>query len=90
MKRLHISLATFVFTFLVLFSSRLAAEPSWQSGVILRGPAKAAKDATPILQRNYRPLHFYGNTVRRLHYRGRALPTLRDYGQTARHLVRRN
>lgn len=43
-------------------------------------------DALPITERPYRPLHFYGNTVRRLHYRGQALPAPRDLTEGIRAL----
>lgn len=49
-------------------------EPSWGGPVIARGAERAAIEATPILERNYRPFHFYGNTVRRRYYRGTAIP----------------
>jgi len=55
-----------------------AAEPSWQRNVIARGPEREKLQNTPILERPYRPLHFYGNTVRRRHYRGSAVPGPRD------------
>jgi hypothetical protein len=34
-------------------------------------------EATPIVNRPYRPLHFYGNAVRRAHYRGSPLAARR-------------
>jgi hypothetical protein len=57
-------------------------EPGWSRGVVLFGEAREEKNATPILERDYRPLHFYGNTVRRRHYRGAARPTASDLRQT--------
>lgn len=60
-----------------------AAEPGWTNRVIKVGEDRKRSEATPILQRPYRPLHFYGNTVRRRHYRGTATPTPRDMWQTA-------
>jgi hypothetical protein len=54
------------------------AEPSWTYGVVRTGAERDAIKSMPITQRPYRPLHFYGNTVRRLHYRGTALPAPRD------------
>jgi len=53
-------------------------EPKWQGNVIARGAERAKIESTPILERPYRPLHFYGNTVRRRHYRGTALPSAKD------------
>lgn len=62
-------------------------EPEWTGRVIKRGAERAEMDATPILERPNRPLHFYGNTVRRRHYRGSAMPTTRDFANGARALV---
>ena len=64
-------------------------EPGWTYGVVLFGEAREAKDATPILQREYRPLHFYGNTVRRQYYRGTPLPVPRDLYDAARVTITR-
>jgi hypothetical protein len=56
------------------FSSSVAAEePGWSGRVIVFGQERAQVQATPIVHRAYRPMHFYGNTVRRRYYRG---PTL--------------
>jgi hypothetical protein len=44
----------------------------------LKGASKAANKSIDILERSYRPGHFYGNTVRRLHYRGTVLPDRQD------------
>jgi hypothetical protein len=59
-------------------SNASAQEPSWRGPVIARGETREQIEATPILQRPYRPLHFYGNTVRRRHYRGQVMPAPRD------------
>ncbi len=53
------------------------AEPGWYGRVVLPPAERAVIERTPILERPYRPLHFYGNTVRRRHYRGTALPVPR-------------
>lgn len=66
----------------------MAQEPGWSGPVIARGPQRAAIEATPILERPYRPGHFYGNTVRRRHYRGTALPIPRDIAGGTGALVR--
>lgn len=50
-------------------------EPGWSPVVIARGEFREQVRSLPIEQRPYRPLHFYGNTVRRLRYRGTPLPT---------------
>jgi hypothetical protein len=38
--------------------------------IVTVGPAREQIKSTPITQRPYRPLHVYGNTVRRRHSRG--------------------
>lgn len=51
-------------------------EPTWSGSVIARGEERKQIRSLPIEERPYRPLHFYGNTVRRMHYRGTPLPTV--------------
>lgn len=53
-------------------------EPTWSYGVVRVGEDRDAIKSMPITERPYRPLHFYGNTVRRMHYRGTAVPAPRD------------
>jgi hypothetical protein len=53
-------------------------EPGWERGVVLFGQEREQVKSMPITERPYRPLHFYGNTVRRMHYRGTAIPAPRD------------
>jgi hypothetical protein len=65
-------------------SERYPNEPGWTHGVLLFGEERDKKDATPILQREYRPFHFYGNTVRRQHYRGNVRPSVTDGLQAVR------
>jgi len=55
-----------------------AAEPSWSPVIIATGNYRQQLESTPIVKRPYRPFHFYGNTVRRRHYRGTAVPTPRN------------
>lgn len=67
-----------------------AGEPRWSHGVVLTGAERDAVKSMPITQRPYRPLHFYGNTVRRIHYRGTPLPAPRDLvGAGAATILRR-
>jgi hypothetical protein len=55
----------------LLFVSAAVADQSRAVGpIIARGEVKKQIEATPILERPYRPLHFYGNTVRRRASRG--------------------
>lgn len=66
-----------------------AAEPSWSPVIIATGEYREQIKSMPIEQRPYRPLHFYGNTVRRNHYRGNPAAMPRDLGTTAGQLIRR-
>jgi hypothetical protein len=49
-------------------------EPGWSGQVIAFGATRAEIRSTDILHRPYRPLHFYGNSVRRRYYHGSAVP----------------
>ena len=62
-------------------------EPGWLGVVIARGELREQIEATPILDRPYRPLHIYGNTVRRSYYRTSAVPRPRDVVSGAGALV---
>lgn len=66
-----------------------AAEPSWTANVVTPPHLRRAVAATPIEQRPYRPFHVYGNTVRRLYYHDRLLPTPWELAHASRVLVRR-
>lgn len=50
--------------------STLAAGTGFDPRVVTFGPAREQLKSTPIEQRPNRPLHVYGNTVRRRHTRG--------------------
>lgn len=68
----------------------IAGQPGWSPSIVARGEEREQIRATPIEQRPYRPLHFYGNTVRRIHYRGTPSPTLSEsVALPARVLIRR-
>jgi hypothetical protein len=67
----------------------VAAEPGWSPIVIPTGEYREQIKSLPIEQRPYRPLHFYGNTVRRSHYRGNPVVMPRDIRTTTSELVRR-
>lgn len=62
------------------------AEPGWTDSAIKRSDDRASDRETPITERPYRPLHVYGNTVRRISYRGRAVPSAQDAANTVRAL----
>ncbi|QDV24471.1 hypothetical protein [Aureliella helgolandensis] len=79
---------------LLSLSSGLAAncsagEPAWTNHVLKRGVDRQVTNATDILERPYRPLHFYGNTVRRAHYRGTPRPSLGDVVKTVKYIAER-
>ena len=64
-------------------------EPTWTSRVLKSPQQREHLASIPIHLRPYRPLHFYGNTIRRSYYRGNPLPMPRDILQTTRLLIRR-
>lgn len=53
------------------------ARTGFDPRVVAFGDAREEIKSTPIEKRPYRPLHVYGNTVRRRHYRD-AAPTRPD------------
>lgn len=69
-------------------SSAVAQEPDWWGVVIAPQSIRPQIESTPIIDRPYRPFHFYGNTVRRRHYRGTALPAPRDFFRGGGALIR--
>ena len=72
---------------LLTTSTARSQEPPWTGPVIARGLDRAAIKSIDMLQRPYRPFHFYGNTLRRAYYRGQALPTPSDVAQAIKVLV---
>jgi hypothetical protein len=63
---------------LVAIDNLTAQEPGWTPRVLKLGEEREVSEQTPILERPYRPLHFYGNAVRRNYYRGNPWPLPRD------------
>ena len=61
-----------------LNTQRVKHEPGWSGPSVLQGDTKTANQDLPILERDYRPLHVYGNMTRRHHYRGTVIPSHRD------------
>lgn len=55
-----------------------ADEPGWSPYVVARGSQRLEIRNTPLHLRPYRPMHFYGNTIRRNFYRGTPIPMPRD------------
>lgn len=72
----------------ILTSDASSAEPGWSPIVLPTGEYREQIKSMPIELRPYRPLHFYGNTIRRNYYRGNPAPTPRDIVTTATELVR--
>jgi hypothetical protein len=70
-------------------SAGAAQEPNWYGVIVARGELRQQIESTPILERPNRPLHFYGNTVRREYYRGTALPAPRDFARGTAALIGR-
>ena len=66
-----------------------ADEPKWYPFVVARGPDRMAIQNTPIMQRPYRPMHFYGNAVRRTYYRGNPAPLPRDLARATTTVILR-
>ena len=81
--------AAVVLVGLLLASSATGGEPGWASQVVKPLSERAQLQQTPIIDRPYRPLHFYGNTVRRMHYHGRAVPSVREMGAGLRAFTQR-
>lgn len=90
MSRMGNCVLAFLFVVILGVAGSVASadEPGWQGNVIARGAEREKIQSTPILERPYRPLHFYGNTVRRRHYRGTAAPGPRDVAGAAGAAVR--
>ena len=88
MSKLALSVVV-CFTFVVGSGPVGAAEPTWSPIVIPTGEYREQIKSMPIEQRPYRPLHFYGNTVRRSYYRGNPVAMPRDMRTTAGELIRR-
>ena len=72
----------------VLVDASSAQEPGRLPVIFARGEMRRQIEATPILERPYRPFHFYGNAVRRAYYRGspqaRAVAVARSISYDAR------
>lgn len=91
---LRLKQAIFVTSFIVCWTVLIcpvhSQEPGWTTKVIKRGQDRQVSKNTQILNRPYRPFHFYGNTIRRLHYHGKILPSRQDSQKTNRNRGRRS
>lgn len=70
-----------------LGAEQAAAETPWLGVVFAQGELKEQIESTPIELRPNRPLHFYGNSVRRKYYRGNGWPQGRDLARTVGAMV---
>ena len=82
----YLLLALLFFTFVSTSSAR---NRRWENYVVAKGSRRAQIKATNILYRPNRPLHFYGNTTRRLHYENRLFPSLREVGEGVMAFIRK-
>jgi hypothetical protein len=91
--RIHTLLFALIFSLASLLigasPATTAAEPGWTPRVLKLGEDRTRTNARPIVMRPYRPLHFYGNAVRRRYYRGSPLPTADDLRKSFRLLIAR-
>jgi hypothetical protein len=85
----RITLLTFLGLIVLSVAPAFSGEPNWQGTVVARGPQRVQIQSTDMVRRPYRPLHFYGNTVRRRHYRGTAIPQPKDFFQGLNSLIAR-
>jgi hypothetical protein len=85
----HAALVAVAFTVFASQNELSAAEPGWSPVVIATGEYREQIKSMPIEQRPYRPFHFYGNTIRRNHYRGNPIAMPRDIMTTTQELARR-
>lgn len=76
-----------VFGFTLFSTESIAQQPGWTGRVLKVGIDRQVTDSVDIVNRPYRPFHFYGNTVRRQHYRGFPLPLPRDVVMSAYAIV---
>lgn len=63
------------FLMTLIFIGATASAAFADGPIIAFGAERQQIRETPILERENRPLHFYGNTVRRRHARQTAMPT---------------
>jgi len=91
--KLQVSVAAFTPVLLAIIflsqSSSVAAEPGWYPYVVARGADRAAIQNTPMHLRPYRPMHFYGNAIRRNFHRGTLAPMPRDFRRTVGNILLR-
>ena len=67
-------IATVATVALVPVSPATASSTGFDPRIVTFGESRQQIQNTPVLERPYRPLHVYGNTVRRRHNRGASKP----------------
>ncbi len=85
--KLAVLLACFVTWSTMDIGQSTAQEPNWYPRVLASPVERPLIEATPIELRPYRPMHFYGNTVRRSYYRGTPILLPRDVFNTTRYTI---
>ena len=70
-------------------SSVCASETGWSGAISPLSPEAQQIRQQPMLERPNRPFHVYGNTMRRMHYRGNPLPAPRDFSGSTGAMFRR-
>jgi hypothetical protein len=72
--RLSLSIGVAIAAIFLTNQSASAQSMRWYPFVIARGPDRQIIENTPIELRPNRPLHFYGNAVRRNYRRSTSFP----------------
>jgi hypothetical protein len=65
-----LSILAFTGTLFGMVEAQAAPPTRWDNTIILRGQERAVVKSMPIENRPMRPLHVYGNTIRRIEHRG--------------------
>jgi hypothetical protein len=68
-RKVALSVFFLMLIFVMSDMPAMAASTRASYPIIATGKQREQIKATPITQRPYRPLHFYGNSVRRAHQR---------------------
>lgn len=68
--RVFVAALTVAVAFSFVAETQAAPPTGRDNTIILRGQERAIVKSMPIEKRPMRPLHVYGNTIRRMEYRG--------------------
>ena len=72
-----------------LASPSQAQQRNWYPYVIARGSDRDIIRNTPVHERPFRPMHFYGNTQRRIYYRNTSPAVPRNFARSSNRVFRR-